>query len=507
MNEVFEELRAALYQVWNRRWVALGVAWGVCVLGWLVVALIPNSYESRARIYVQVDDVLSQQLEISGDGAKELVRVRQTLASGVNLEKVVRATKLGEDITTDSELQGAVTSLTENVTVKGEQDNLFEVSATIGKGDLSDAENAKLSQDVVQKLLDIFREENISGNRGEVADTLVFLDRQLEERKQELEAAEQRRLAFEAQYPELIGGTGTVSTRLQTLRTEMRGVDGDIAAAQSALAAINGQIAGTPRSIQMPGAGGGGARGALIQAQSQLAAMRSRGLTDSHPDIQSTQRQIGLLERQAANEGDGAYGQPNPAYTSLISIRAERQANVQALSARKAALQADMSGMIASQAQEPEVAAEANRISRDYEVLKTKYDELLRDREEMRLRGQVQTERSAFQFEVVDPPTIPRKPAAPNRPILLIGVLFVGLAAGAGVAFVLGQLKSAFSTADRLERALDLPVVGTISRSMTKAREEHARKRFKQFAAGAGALGGVCVLLLAVEFIQVGTVA
>ena len=157
MNEVFEELRAALYQVWNRRWVALGVAWGVCVLGWLVVALIPNSYESRARIYVQVDDVLSQQLEISGDGKKELVRVRQTLASAVNLEKVVRATKLGEDITTDSEIQGAVTSLTENVIVKGEQDNLFEVSATIGKSDLSDAENAKLSQDVVAKLLDIFR--------------------------------------------------------------------------------------------------------------------------------------------------------------------------------------------------------------------------------------------------------------------------------------------------------------------------------------------------------------
>ncbi|MBU2032450.1 MAG: chain-length determining protein, partial [Alphaproteobacteria bacterium] len=85
--------------------------------------------------------------------------------------------------------------------------------------------------------------------------------------------------------------------------------------------------------------------------------------------------------------------------------------------------------------------------------------------------------------------------------------LFVGLAAGAGTAFVLGQLKSAFTTADRLERALDLPVVGTISRSMTKAREAHARKRFKQFAAGTGALGGVCILLLAVEFIQVGTVA
>ena len=70
----------------------------------------------------------------------------------------------------------------------------------------------------------------------------------------------------------------------------------------------------------------------------------------------------------------------------------------------------------------PAVATEANRISRDYEVLKDKYDDLLKDREEMRLRGQVETERSAFQFEVIDPPTAPRNPAAPNRPLLLLGV-------------------------------------------------------------------------------------
>ena len=160
--------------------------------------------------------------------------------------------------------------------------------------------------------------------------------------------------------------------------------------------------------------------------------MRSRGLTDSHPDIQATERQIQLLRRQASREGDGSVGAPNPAYSSLVAIRVERQANLQALQARKAALQSDISSLIAAQAQEPEVAAEAIRISRDYEVLKTKYDELLQDREEMRLRGQVQTERSSLQFQVVDPPAVPRNPAAPNRPILLLGVLFAGLAAGAG---------------------------------------------------------------------------
>ncbi|MEC8715106.1 MAG: XrtA system polysaccharide chain length determinant [Pseudomonadota bacterium] len=505
MQEVFDELRSALHTVWNRRWLALAVAWGVCILGWLAVAFIPNSYESRARIYVELEDVLSEQLEISGDGQQAITKVRQTLVSAVNLERVVRSTKLGDKVATDSEMQSAVQSLTENILVESEQDNLFEITATVGKSNLSDAENAALAKDVVQNLIDIFRESNIAGNRGDVADTIAFLDQQLDERKSELEAAEQRRLNFEAQHPDLIGGTGTVTGRLQTMRTEMRGIDADIAAAQSALAAINGQLASTPRSIMT--AESGGARGALIQAQSQLAAMRARGLTDSHPDVQAQRRQVESLREQAANEPAGASGAPNPAYTSLMSIRAERQANVQALQARKAALQSDISALIAAQADEPAVAAEANRISRDYEVLKDKYDELLKDREEMRLRGQVETERSAFQFEVIDPPTAPRAPAAPNRPLLLLGVLIVGLGAGAGVAFVMGQLKSSFTTAERLERALDMPVIGTISRSVTEAARAHEKRRMKQFLAGVGGLGAVCFLLLVVEIVQVGSVA
>ena len=60
MTEMLAEVRAALWTVWNRRWLALGVAWGVCVLGWLVVALIPNTYQSEARIFVQLDDMLAE---------------------------------------------------------------------------------------------------------------------------------------------------------------------------------------------------------------------------------------------------------------------------------------------------------------------------------------------------------------------------------------------------------------------------------------------------------------
>ena len=500
MNEVFEELRAAAASAWHRRWLVLGVAWGVCLLGWMAVAMIPNKYESKARVFVQLDDVLSQQLKIANGGKGEIERVRKTLAGAVNLEKVVRSTELGKGITSQRQMERTVAGLAESVKVESQEDNLFTITALVGKSSLSDAENAKLAQDVVQKLIDIFREENIAGNRGEVAETVVFLDQQLEQRKTELEAAEQKLSAFEAAHPDLVGGSTAISGRLAATRQEVRGVDADLAAAQSALAAINGQLAGTPRTLST----GGGDGTALGQAQAQLAGMQARGLTDAHPDVAALKRQIALLQRSG---GGAAGGMPNPAYTSLISIKAEREANVQALMARKAALQSDVSGAMADQATEPAVSAEANRISRDYEVLKTKYDELLQNREEMRLRGQVESERSSFKFDVVDPPSTPRNPASPNRPLLLFGVLILGLGAGVGAAFGITQLRSTFATTSGLERALDLTVLGAISESLTDPAKALRKERMKMFYAGSASLAGLFVVLLTIEFVQRGMVA
>ena len=506
MNLILEEARAALWTVWNRRWLALAVAWGICLLGWLAVAMIPNSYESKARLFVQLDDVLADQIGIgAGSRQKDIERVQQTLTSAVNLEKVVRSTRLGDAITTPGQMERAVASLADHIKIVGEANNVFEITADAGHSDLSDAENAQLAQDVAQRMIDIFREGNLGGSRGEMRDTIEFLDRQLAERQKALEEAEQRRLAFEAQNPGLVGGTEAITTQLTATRSELRSVEADLAAAGSALAALDGQLAGTPRSIA--GAGPtGGPRAALAQAQANLSALRGQGMTDSHPDVVALNRQIAALREPAANQGD-AGGTPNPAYSSLQSMRVERQANLQSLQSRAAALRAEIASIAASQAQEPGVAAEAQRISRDYEVLRQQYDKLLQDREELRLRGQVETEHNAVKFEVIDPPSTPRVPASPNRPILLLAVLALGIGAGAGAAFALGQVKGTFATAAKLERSFGLPVIGTISHSLTdKDKREKARK-LRLFYAGTGGLALLLVVLLGAEFIQRGMVA
>lgn len=506
MDQLFDELRTALYAVWHRRWIALGIAWAVCLLGWLVVAMIPNSYESKARIYVDVDDVLSKQLGIAGDGQQEIMRVRQTLASAKNLEKVITSTRLGEGVNGRGDLDRAIGELEKKVRVTSEQDSLFEITAAIGKRDLSDAENAMLARDVVQKLLDIFREEHVSGNRAGISQAINDLDRQLEERKLELEAAEQRRLAFEAEYPDMIGGSEALSSKVFQARAELRSVDADLAAAQSALAALRGQLAGTPRTIS-DGTSASGASGALAQAQTQLAELRGRGLTDQHPDVVAATRQVQVLSRQVASDPKGAGGAMNPAYSSLQAIMVERQATVDSLQAKRAALQSGFASLMASQASEPVVAAEANRISRDYDVLRQNYEKLLQDREELRTRGKVEDKASQFRFDLIDPPTVPQKPAAPNRPILLLGILIFGMGAGAAGAYALGILRSTFATPAKLERTFDLPVIGSISLTISEAARSLEKRRLKQFAAGGAGLFAVFAILIVIEFITVRSVA
>lgn len=504
MNNIYDEILIALHSVWNRRWLALAVAWSICALGWLVVALIPNSYESRARIFVQMQSILPGKMGITPiEQQKDVDRVRQTLTSAVNLEKVVRGTDLSLSVAGARDMAGKVEMLRTNIKVVAQQDNLFEITATSSDSGMSDSANAKMSTAIVQKLIDIFVEENLAGDRAETSQTLKFLDAELAKRERQLQEAEQKRMEFDQQYLGLLPGSGSINQRMDAARQELGQIESQLVAAQSALAAMNGQLAATPATIAVPGVSGGGS--AYSSTQAELASARARGWTDNHPDVIALKRQLSSLKSTGGGTGGG--GTPNPAYISIRSMQAEKQAAVSALAARKAQLSGDLGRLAAKQASEPGVAAEQAQLSRNYDVLKLQYDKLLADREDIRLRGDAQTETNAIKFRVIDPPSAPRVPAAPNRPLLLVAVLIVGIGGGVGVAFAKGQLRTSYPTAGRLERATGLPVVGAITETLTAAQRELRARKMRLFAGASGALVGVCLLLVAVEFIQRGMVA
>jgi hypothetical protein len=180
---------------------------------------------------------------------------------------------------------------------------------------------------------------------------------------------------------------------------------------------------------------------------------------------------------------------------------------VTAAAGRKAQLQSDLAQLGNRQASEPGVAAEQERLNRDYDVLKRQYDKLLEDRDQVRLRSDVRTQTDAVKFKVIDPPSQPSVPMTPNRPLLLTLILFLGFGAGAATAYVLGQIQATFPTQTRLAEATGLPVLGSISEVFTEEGRSRHRQRLLWLGGGAGALGAAWALLLAVEFWQRSTVA
>lgn len=503
MNGLYDEARLALHAIWTRRWLALAVAWGVCVLGWFVVSQIPSRYESRARVFVQMQSILPASMDAPAQNQqKDVDTIRQTLVSAVNLEKVVRGTDLAQTVSSDRDVADRVAGLAQAIKVESQQDNLFQITTT--------ASSPKLAQQITQKLIDIFVETNLGRDRSQTTQSLEFLDTQLAQLQKKLSDADAKRSDFETRYLGSLPGTGSVGDRIGAARSQMAQVDGDLATAQSSLSTLQMQMASTPKTVAgVGGMAAGPARAALAAIQGQLADARARGYTDQHPDVIALKRQLQVAQAAARNEpaGAGPAGTPNPVYQSLQSMLADKQSAVAGLRMRKAQLQGDLDQLTAKLSQDPAVAAEQGQIGRDYQVLKDQYDQLLTQRQQVALRGQAATQTDNVKFSVIDPPTLPRAPTAPNRMLLLTGVLIAGLGAGIGAAFAMGQLRATFATAPRLEKATGMPVIGAIGEVVTRVQAEQRAKRLKLFAGGAAGLVAAWVLLLGVEVLQRGLAA
>ncbi len=526
MNNITDQIRLALHGIWMRRWLALGVAWAICMLGWLIVSMIPNRYESKARIYVQPNNVLGTTVGTSNAESQQSIdRVRETLTSTISLRKVVIGTPLRAQTASEQDVLDQVDQLRKSIKVIEQQDNLFEISASSSRTGLSNAANARLSTAIVQKLIDIFVEENTRGSRKDLSESLRFLDAQISAREKALQTAEDKRAQFEMQHGGTLPGSGTIEQRMAQARSELSQISAQLAAAQSALGSISHQMAGTAPSINTPGTayavggGGGGfgpAHAALQALQSQIASGRAHGWTDNHPDMQALISQLPSARAAAAAESTGGGGgmrttpgtsTPNPLYMSLSSSRADKQAAVAELGARKSQLESQLAQVSAQQTAEPGVTAELSRLNRDYDVLKQQYDHLVGQREEMRVRADAGTSTDAVKFRVIDPPAFPRSPATPNRPMLLIGVLLAGLLGGLAAAFGRSKFQTTYATSNHLAKASGLPVIGSVSRVVTVEQKADEARRLRWFQGAFAALGGIFILLLLIEFIERSMVA
>ncbi len=465
-----------LHGIWRRKWIAAGICWLVCLIGWPSVFYIPNVYESSARVYVDVDSLLTpllRGLAIDSNPLRQLDYMQRTLLSRPNLEQVIHLANLDANARTPEEKEGLLVDLARSVKISLQGANLFAISYQDN--------NPVEAKDVVKAVLTVFSETSAGNNRSEMDNARRFLEEQIASYERQLRAAEARRAQFKETYGDVLPQAAANSTRLDQLRNDMPKLKGQLEDAKARRDAVAKEMSTTPQFLTVEQAAavvirnGGSARtdrqSQLADLERKLVDLKSR-YTDDYPDVAATQRDIAylkdLIEKDkkdpAAKDSDGSRKSTvsNPVYEQLKMRLVDADGAVAAAQRALNFAQEEQARLEKAVKNVPGIEMQAQNLDRDYEVLKKNYSELVSRREAANLAQAADTQADKVQFRIVDSPQVPLIPISPNRPILYSAVLIAGLGAGVGAAFLLVQLDRSFSTLSGL-RSFGVPVLGSIS--------------------------------------------
>src|SRR4029450_5930711 len=199
MQELVEQLLAIARGMWQRRWIGLGVAWAVAIVGAIIVFRLPDKYEASARVYVDTQSLLQPLMAgmaITPDASQQVSILSRILLARPNVQKIVRKSDI--DTSTGRPTDALVDEVLDSLRItRAGGDNLYTVSFRYTDG-------AK-ARDVVQAAVSIFIEQSLGQSRLGTDSARRFLDEQIKDYEKRLQEGEARVQQFRLKYMALLG--------------------------------------------------------------------------------------------------------------------------------------------------------------------------------------------------------------------------------------------------------------------------------------------------------------
>jgi polysaccharide chain length determinant protein (PEP-CTERM system associated) len=512
MQEIIDQGLGILREIWRYRWTALAIAWGICLVSWSVILVLPNKYEAQARVFVDPSTALKpviQGLAIEQDVNEELNLVRQSLMSRPHLEKILNETGLAPRVKTSESMARAIDGLGTRIDIVSVSPAGNEMAPskvyTISYADT----NRDRSIKVVQILLDSFMEGTIGGKRTGSLEAQAFVEGQIKDYEQRLSQAEQSLAAFKKQNVGLVpGDQSDYFSRLQTEIDAVKKTQTELGIAETRRTALAQQLrgegplaAGTSQGVSFGANGalqpGGDTLSRIQETQSKLDDLLLR-FTDRHPDVIALRQTLADLKKrrqaeiEALKRGDeGAAvatgASSNPVYQSIQLALNQADVEIAGLRGELSDHQAKVTDLRRLVDTMPQVEAEFARLNRDYNVNKAQYTALVERLQQAKL-GDAAEEKGSVRFEIIDPPAADFRPVSPKRTMLLLGALVAALAGGAGVAYLLTTMRPVFHTARQLGQITGATIYGVVSATRDVGKTMALRWQYVYFSAACGTL-------------------
>ncbi|HZP88627.1 MAG TPA: XrtA system polysaccharide chain length determinant [Burkholderiales bacterium] len=504
MQELVAQVVGYLRGIWHRRWIGLGVAWIVAVVGSVVIYRMPDEYQASARVFVDTQSMLRplmQGMAISTDPSYQVSLLSRLLFSRPNLEKIIRKgdfdTAAGKSASSLVDEFGGRLSI-----ARAGGDNIYTVAFTYPDG--------RKARDVVQAALSTFIEQSLGENKSGAESARRFLDAQIKDYERRLQEAEARSQAFKLKNMALLGTSGRdYLTQMSGVVDQVKDSQVELRVAEETRDGIKKQLqeleSRTPQVIventvptAVPELDG------RIDGLKRQADELLRRFTDLHPDVVAIKRQIAQLqdERDRVLEARRKAAESRPKVTAANSATndpvvqqlrvalSEAESNVVTVRARLAEYQNRIAQLRAAAEAVPRIETELSQMNRDYGILQRQYDALVSRRETANMTGKLD-DAGIAEFRIIDPPRLTPNPVAPNRIRLLLMLLGGALLAGIGTSFLVSQIWPTFHDSRILREVTNRPLLGMISMVPSPTWK---RRRMRSAVAFAGGLSGFLLI-------------
>ncbi len=441
------------------------------VLFALVTALIvvvgflwPKRFEASSVIFADEQNIIKPLLEgqaavTSIDGANDRLTIaRERIASNTILEQVILDAKLLSNLDDKNAVNRMIRMLSGNISLSDAGRNHIRIAYRA-----SDAETAYL---LASTITSVFIRDSAQSKRAESREAFTFIDNQVKTYKSQLQQAEDRLKQFKSQFTD--GSEGSVDARMTQLRTMLEEQGLELQVARARRDEFRNQLSRESQFINQSYKADV-YRQRLNEAQSKLDTLRLN-YQDTYPDIVALKYQIEDLKRaisdaesdRSSNASEGASS--NPVYQKLRTDLTDAEVTVRTLELRRAAAERQLIDEQGRSKRVAEHQAQLSELTRDYDVTRQLYEDLLERKERARMSMALDIEGQGITYRVKEPVVFPTAPVGLRFTHFFLAAPVLGLLAPIGllIAYVLLDPRIRFS--DRLQLALPpgVPVLAVI---------------------------------------------
>jgi succinoglycan biosynthesis transport protein ExoP len=495
----------------RRLWFVVIATLAVAVLTAIVVNFLPDRYEAKTLILVdrqKVPDYYVNSTVVASAGDR-LDTLKQQILSTARLALVIDEMGLYKELKNKGTQDAIVELMRKQISVtvaaaSQEKKGVEAFTVTYSNS------NPVIAAHVTNRLASLLIEDNVKNREQSVLGTADFLQKELEDTRQNLKATEDKITDLKRRNANVLPESATSHVQaLSSLQLELQNDRDKVSQAEQQKIYLESVLANSPAVVNLD-AQASPANTSIedqkAQLESEVSELRQR-YGPNYPEVVKKNNQIRALDAQLEeNKKEVAAKQVktqpapipmkehNPVVQSQI---AKLDEEIQKRKDEEAKIEKQIEQHQTELARIPLFEQQISSVMRDYETAQENYKRLADRKFSADMATDMEIRQKGERFEILDPAQVPYKPTSPDRPLLDLMGLAAGLVFGFVGVLALEVSDLSVKTEQEVINHVGAPVFGDVPWLPTPV-SNHRRRLHTIFAcAGSVLLAAVyCFLLL-----------